>query len=88
MHLKHVYMNNIPDKKHLDEGVVYISRKYDLAIHLCPCGCGEEVVIPISKNGWSLTEENGLITLHPSILNRFECKSHYYIRDSKVDSIH
>jgi hypothetical protein len=33
--------------EHLDVGVLYISRRYATASHLC-CGCGHEVVTPLN----------------------------------------
>ena len=68
----------------MKEGNLYLSRKYETAIHLCACGCGGESVTPTHQpTGWRLTEKDGKVTLHPSILNRF-CKAHYWIRDNKV----
>ncbi len=70
------------DKK---QNTLYISKEFNLAIHLCACGCGVETVTPIGKNGWELKEQNNKVTLHSSIGNyRFPCKSHYWIRDNEV----
>lgn len=73
---------HIPDV--LDPGVLYISRIYSTAIHLCACGCGQQVVTPLSM--WTLTENAlGEVTLHPSIGNwSFACQSHYWITNSKI----
>ncbi len=72
----------IPDA--LEPGVLYISCRYETAIHLCACGCGREVVMPLSL--WSLTEnQNDEVTLSPSIGNwGFPCKSHYWIINNGV----
>lgn len=73
-----------------EHGILYVSYKYSLAIQLCACGCGHEVVTPISRQEWSLIEMQFLdkgpeISLHPSIGNfQFPCKSHYYITKNKV----
>lgn len=79
----------IPDS--LEHGVIYISEKYNVAIHLCACGCGGKTVTPIGKHGdwgWSLTDSNGAVTLRPSIGN-FSGESpyhaHYYITDNKIE---
>lgn len=71
--------------KELRPGVLYISFKYKLAIHLCCCGCGEKVVTPLSPAEWHLRLDDGKVTLHPSIGNwGMACKSHYYIRNNRV----
>lgn len=69
----------------LEEGVLYISQKYGTAMHKCCCGCGEEVITPLNLTDWSLKFEGNLVTLHPSIGNwSFACRSHYWIRRSRV----
>ncbi len=70
-----------------ENGVLYISDRFKLAIHLCVCGCGYEVVTPFgSPSGWQLSREGDQITLSPSIGNfQFPCKSHYFIRSNKVE---
>ena len=71
--------------KELEDGVLYISMEYNSAIHKCVCGCGELVVTPLSPSEWQLTYNGKCITLYPSIGNwHFECKSHYWIRNSEV----
>ena len=70
--------------KPLDEGVLYVSVEYEVTVHLCPCGCGHEVVVPIGDGGWTMTVTDGLVDLHPSILNSFPCRSHYWIRGNEV----
>lgn len=70
----------------LDEGVLYVSRKRQLAMHLCCCGCGSEVTTPFRGfPSWELTTSHGHPTLSPSIGNSgLPCRSHYFIRDGKV----
>lgn len=67
------------------EGILYVSRKYKLAIHLCACGCKGETVTPLDPvTGWVLTEDNGP-TLRPSIGNQqWLCGSHYWVTDGKI----
>ena len=78
------FLDNIPDE--LEEGVLYISMKYHTTAHLCACGCGEKVVIPLNrKYGWILTFDGQRISLSPSIGNyQFPCCSHYYIKENEV----
>lgn len=69
----------------LAEGVLYISREYSTAVHLCCCGCGQRVVTPLSPVGWRLTTSGPLATLYPSIGNwSFPCRSHYWIRRNQI----
>ncbi len=84
MILQHKFVTNIPDQ--LEDGVLYISIEYCTAIHKCICGCGNEVVTPFSPTDWSLTFNGKTISLNPSIGNwNFECKSHYWIKNSKIE---
>lgn len=81
--LKHKFVELIPDA--LEPGVLYISITYATAIHLCVCGCGNEVVTPLSPTDWSLTFNGETVSLEPSIGNwSFACKSHYFITRNKV----
>lgn len=83
MILTHKFVNQIPEK--LEEGVIYVSIPFETVIHKCCCGCGKEVVTPLSPTDWSLTFDGETITLDPSIGNwNFQCKSHYFIRKNKV----
>lgn len=44
-----------------EHGILYISRKFKLAIHLCACGCGIQTVMPFydgelnDNDGWKMT---------------------------------
>ena len=40
--LRPEFVDYIPEN--LDRGVLYISRRYKTATHLCCCGCGREVI--------------------------------------------
>lgn len=77
------FVEYIPE--YLDSGVLYISRRYSTASHLCCCGCGLEVVTPLNPAKWRLAERGGTVSLAPSIGNwSFPCKSHYWIAGNKV----
>lgn len=82
--LKTIECEFIPDI--LENGFIYVSRKYQTAIHLCACGCGEHTVTPFNvSHGWTLTDDAAGITLNPSIGNQnFNCKSHYYVTNGKI----
>lgn len=81
--ISHHFVEYIPEK--LEQGVLYISKRYHTAIHLCCCGCGEEVVTPLNPTDWSLRVEGNAITLYPSIGNwSLPCKSHYWLQRGMV----
>jgi hypothetical protein len=81
--LFHQFVEFIPER--LDEGVLYVSQRYGTAAHKCCCGCGEEVITPLTPTDWSLRIEGNVATLHPSVGNwSFACRSHYWIRRGKV----
>lgn len=83
MTLQHKFIEIIPDN--LEQGILYISISYCTAIHKCVCGCGNEVVTPIAKDGWKLTFDGKSITLYPSIGNwKFDCRSHYWITSNEI----
>src|SRR5438876_11985522 len=77
------FVDYIPEK--LDPGVLYISRRYATATHLCCSGCGSEVVTPLNPAKWRLAERGGKVSLAPSIGNwSLPCQSHYWITDNQV----
>ena len=83
MMLKHKFVDKIPDS--VEEGVVYVSIPYETVIHKCCCGCGSEVVTPLSPTDWSVTFNGESISLEPSIGNwSFKCRSHYWITENEV----
>tara|TARA_R110002110_G_scaffold383342_1_gene594819 strand:+ start:475 stop:897 length:423 start_codon:yes stop_codon:yes gene_type:complete len=73
----------IPNK--LSSGTLYVSKKYQTAVHLCCCGCKEEVVTPLSAVDWTFTIKQGGPSLSPSIGNwSFPCRSHYWVIGGRV----
>lgn len=80
-----IYTEEVPEL--LEEGKLYISKKYAVAIHLCACGCGVKTVTPLKPSEWTLTETNGAVSLQPSIGNfKWEkpYHAHYYITNNKI----
>ena len=81
--LAHEFVKAIPDK--LEERTLYVSVDYATVVHRCCCGCGREVVTPLTPTDWTLIYDGVSISLNPSIGNwGFECRSHYWIDKSKV----
>jgi Family of unknown function (DUF6527) len=81
--LKHRFVHYIP--RDLDPGVLYISIEFASAAHRCCCGCGEEVVTPLTPHDWQITFDGETISLWPSVGNwDYGCRSHYIIRRNRV----
>lgn len=72
----------------IEEGKLYISKEYGVAVHLCACGCKQKTVTPLGRNEWTLTENGELVTLRPSIGNFNGEKpyhAHYYVTNNKIE---
>jgi hypothetical protein len=84
MILTHKFVKSVPEQ--MEDGVIYVSVDYATAIHKCCCGCGNEVVTPLSPTDWELTFDGKSISLYPSIGNwNFKCQSHYWIIRNVVE---
>lgn len=71
--------------KLLEPGILYVSRKYGTAAHLCACGCGAKIRTPLGETEWALTETAEGPSLWPSVGNwQQACQSHYVIRGGKI----
>jgi hypothetical protein len=81
--LNYEFVEYIPS--HLKEETIYISTTFATASHKCCCGCGKEVVTPLSPTDWKLVFDGQSISLEPSIGNwSFDCQSHYWIKHNRV----
>lgn len=81
--ISHAFVEFLPEK--LEDGKLYVCMNLATIAHKCCCGCGHEVVTPLSPTDWKLTYDGETITLYPSIGNwGFPCRSHYWIRSSRV----
>jgi hypothetical protein len=78
------FVEFIPEK--LNDGILYVSRRYRTASHLCCCGCRLEVVTPLNSAKWHLIEyPGGKVSLVPSVGNwSFPCKSHYFVTENHI----
>ena len=84
-----VFTEELPYKKDMEFGKIYISREHEVACFLCPCGCGEVNHISFIKglrNQWTFIEDKGKVTFRPSI-GCFDspCKSHFFITENHID---
>jgi hypothetical protein len=82
-HFNPQFVESIPEA--LAPGVLYVSMSLASAIHLCACGCEQEVITPLSPTDWKLCFDGENVSLDPSIGNwSFPCRSHYWIRKGRV----
>lgn len=81
--LEHQFVQFIPET--LQPSKLYISLEYRTAAHICCCGCGAEVVTPLSPTDWSITFDGDSISMWPSVGNwNLPCRSHYVIDRGEV----
>lgn len=81
--LEHRFIRSVP--RELVSGILYVSMDYAKAVHSCCCGCGEQVVTPLSPTDWKMTYDGASVSLMPSIGNwQLPCRSHYVIRQGRV----
>jgi hypothetical protein len=81
--LTHEFVQEIPE--HLTEGALYVSLTHATVVHLCCCGCREEVVTPLTPTDWKITFDGESISLWPSIGSwTLQCRSHYVIERGRV----
>lgn len=81
--MSHVFVEEIPAET--EQGVLYVSMECATAVHRCACGCGQEVVTPLSPTDWSLIFDGASVSLDPSIGNwSLPCRSHYFIDGGAV----
>jgi hypothetical protein len=82
-YLKPSFVDAFPEK--LDEGVLYVALEYATMSHLCACGCGSEVITPLSPKDWEFTYNGDSISVKPSIGSwSLECESHYVIQNGAI----
>ena len=89
------YMDELPGpKEELEEGTIYISKKFGCSKHLCMCGCKIVTVLPFNNiingkdHGWKLIEKDGKVSFTPSVGNfswdRPTYHAHYYITNNFI----
>jgi len=71
--------------KELEAGILYVATEFDVAVHLCACGCGTKVTTPLGPAEWRVTDSSSGPTVMPSIGNwQLPCRSHYLITSGTV----
>jgi hypothetical protein len=81
--MAHQFVDYIPDS--VEDGTVYVCIPFATVLHRCCCGCGMEVVTPLTPTDWKVTYDGQSISLDPSVGNwSYPCQSHYWIRNNQV----
>lgn len=89
-HVPELSYAGFPGEPPLEDGVLYVVNDSPYVEYNCPCGCGSVVTLPTKKHstgydGWDFREENGKVTLSPSVLSSgFPCRSHYFVRKNRI----
>ena len=72
------FVKTVP--RQLEPGVLYVSVDYGTVVHACCCGCGQEVVTPLTPTDWRMTYDGETVSLWPSVGSwNLPCQSHYVI---------
>lgn len=81
--LEHRFVKHVPET--LEPGVLYVSFEFGSVVHACCCGCGEEVVTPLTPTDWKIIFDGETISLRPSVGSwTLPCRSHYVIDRNQV----
>lgn len=77
------FVEEIPEA--VDPGIFYVSLEHGSMIHLCACGCGHEVALPLTPLDWRFTFDGETISVSPSVGSwSLPCRSHYIIDRGRV----
>jgi hypothetical protein len=77
------FVTHVPEK--MEEGVLYISIPFSTTMHLCACGCKNQIVNKLSPARWKLTYDGETASLSPSVGNwSLPCQSHYWITKNQI----
>lgn len=82
--LQPIFTKFIPEE--IEDGKLYISEEFGVAIHLCACGCKQKTCTPIGQGEWTLSKgTDGTVSLRPSIGNFMgenPYHAHYFITNN------
>jgi len=66
-------------------GKIYWSKEFEISAHLCVCGCGDVIYLPIGPLDYSIKMDEAGPTLRPSVGNWNICDAHYFITNGEVE---
>jgi hypothetical protein len=88
--IRYKRVEDFPDP--LKHATIYVAGEEPYpwaAAMVCPCGCGDVIELNLLEQAspcWSIRENiDGTITLTPSIWRTKGCRSHFLIRNSRID---
>lgn len=86
------YQEELPDL--LNNKTIYIVGQPEqpwMVAFKCPCGCGNVIHLNLLQDSnprWRIIKNSkGRITISPSVWRTRGCKSHFFVRKSKIDWI-
>jgi hypothetical protein len=65
-------------------GKLYWSKEFEISAHLCACGCGDVIYLPVGPVDYSISADADGPTLRPSVGNWNVCNAHYLITNGTV----
>lgn len=87
--LKAKFLTEVPDA--LNDATIYVVGEngyHWFAVMLCPCGCKQRVHLNLVQSAspkWRFHRHpNGALSFSPSIARSKGCKSHFFIKESKI----
>lgn len=75
-------VEQFPDS--FEPGILYWSKKFKISAHLCACGCGDVIYLPVDPANYSIRMDKRGPTLRPSVGNWNVCNAHYFITNGDV----
>ena len=75
-------VEQFPDS--VEPEILYWSKKFKISAHLCACGCGDVIYLPVDPANYSIRIDKRGPTLWPSVGNWNVCNAHYYITNGEV----
>jgi len=82
MRYRLVEVEELPES--LEAGALYWSREYEISAHLCACGCGDVIHLPVGPVDYSISIDPLGPTLSPSVGNWNVCNAHYWITRGEI----
>jgi len=81
------FMSAVPSDIGRDIYIVARGRHKGWAVFNCPCERGHRLVVNLSPNRkpcWNISVRQGLASVWPSLWLKQDCKSHFWVRKSRI----
>lgn len=86
---RYLFCEDFPDK--VQDKVIYIVGERNapwVLVFNCPCGCSQNIQLNLLKEAnpcWAFYIKKNKISIRPSVWRTTGCKSHFIVRNSKID---